>query len=65
MTEQPKSFQSQQQFQIQLGQDINNAWQIVAARNGDAYLGQQFKIVFPIVRELSQWARETANKEDA
>lgn len=54
---------------IELGQDVNNAWSLVAARFAqehvpfgaeDALAEKLFKRLFPVVQRCSQEAREAA-----
>ena len=48
---------------INLGQDINNTWAVIASKNPDNdSLARSFGDVFPIVREQSQAARLFAQK---
>lgn len=52
------------QRMIELGQDINNAWQVIAPRNVAADdLPTVFKATFRQVRELSNAARDEAARE--
>lgn len=52
---------------IELGQDVNNAWAIVAARSTghatEQTLTELWNEVFPVVRKLSQQMREKEGQQ--
>lgn len=64
-----KPFKTYTDKRIELGQDINNTWAIIAAavhRPGErAPISMLFDTFYPIVQKKSREAREEADKENA